>query len=350
MTDNPEHSIIPSLSHELIASPIGRNRILSEMVESSLAVAREAAPVAVDFDALVSEGKQIQCRKGMTSEDIQAFSLFHQAATAGHPEGQYHLNKCYLRGFGVQKDRAAAWDWLERSAKLGFADAQFDIAACYLRDCPYLQFPFDLVKTNTGEVLIPANKQLSQTELCKLANEYDLCDIAPSHARDRIQECIGNLVKATQWLQYAAEQGHALAQICLGSCYYCGQGVPQDYAEAAKWYEKAAEQGDEDAQVYLGFCYGSGRGVPRDYTKAVHWYRKAADQGYREGRLRLARCYQHGVGVEIDLAQAYAWLQLASGQYTGKREKAAVAAMMSPSEMEMAHGLYEELQAKYPRR
>ena len=350
MSHNPEHSIIPTLSHELIAPAIGRNRILSEMVESSLAVAKEAAPATLDFDALVSEGKRIQCRKGMTPEDIQAFSLFHQAATARHPEGQYPLHICYLRGFGVQKDRAAAWEWLERSAKAGYAHAQFDIAACYLRDCPYLEFSFDLVKTNTREVLIPANKPISQTELCKLANEYDLCDIAPSHARDRIQECIGNLVKATQWLQYAAEQGHALAQSCLGSCYYSGQGVSQDYAEAAKWYEKAAEQGDEDAQIYLGGCYGSGKGVHRDYTKAFNWYRKAADQGYREGRLRVARCYQHGVGVEVDLAQAYAWLHLACSQYTGNRAKADLTAMMSPTEIETALGLYEELQAKYPRR
>ena len=29
----------------------------------------------------------------------------------------------------------------------------------------------------------------------------------------------------------------------LGDCYYKGQGVPQDYAQAVSWYRKAAEQG-----------------------------------------------------------------------------------------------------------
>jgi len=34
----------------------------------------------------------------------------------------------------------------------------------------------------------------------------------------------------------AAEQGEVTAQVSLGSMYYMGLGVPQDYAEAAKWY------------------------------------------------------------------------------------------------------------------
>ena len=45
----------------------------------------------------------------------------------------------------------------------------------------------------------------------------------------------------------AAEQGDADAQNNLGACYYHGQGVAKDYAEAVKWYNKAAEQGDAEA-------------------------------------------------------------------------------------------------------
>jgi TPR repeat protein len=47
------------------------------------------------------------------------------------------------------------------------------------------------------------------------------------------------------------DQGHADAQNNLGTCYYNGQGVPQDYAQAAGWYRKAADQGFALAQRKL---------------------------------------------------------------------------------------------------
>ena len=77
----------------------------------------------------------------------------------------------------------------------------------------------------------------------------------------------------------AAEQGDSVAQNNLGSCYYHGQGVAQDYSEAVKWYRKAAEQGNSYAQYNLGICYHNGQGVQRNYSAAVKWYRKAAEQG-----------------------------------------------------------------------
>ena len=38
-----------------------------------------------------------------------------------------------------------------------------------------------------------------------------------------------------------AEQGEPKAQALLGSQYYYGEAVPQDYKQAFKWYTKAAE-------------------------------------------------------------------------------------------------------------
>lgn len=40
---------------------------------------------------------------------------------------------------------------------------------------------------------------------------------------------------ATKWLQMRAELGNAEAQYNLARCYYLGEGVKTDYAEAAKW-------------------------------------------------------------------------------------------------------------------
>ena len=70
--------------------------------------------------------------------------------------------------------------------------------------------------------------------------------------------------KAVKWYRKAAEQDHADAQTKLGVCYFSGEGVAKDFAEAAKWYRKAAEQGHANAQYNLGVCYDNGRGVAKD--------------------------------------------------------------------------------------
>ena len=49
----------------------------------------------------------------------------------------------------------------------------------------------------------------------------------------------------------AAEQGHADAQIRLGSIYGRGLGVRQDHAEAARWFRVAAEQEQAKASADL---------------------------------------------------------------------------------------------------
>lgn len=50
--------------------------------------------------------------------------------------------------------------------------------------------------------------------------------------------------KAFQSYKQASEMGSPYAQFCLGSMYYNGKGVTQDYQDAVKFYSMAAEQGN----------------------------------------------------------------------------------------------------------
>ena len=77
----------------------------------------------------------------------------------------------------------------------------------------------------------------------------------------------------------SAEQGDPDAQYNLGSMFYVGQGVPQDYIQAVKWYTKAAEQGNADAQYSLGLMCTAGTGVTKNYVQAYKWFILAAAQG-----------------------------------------------------------------------
>ena len=69
--------------------------------------------------------------------------------------------------------------------------------------------------------------------------------------------------------------------------YYSGTGVTLDYSEAAKWVQRAAEQGYAKAQIDLGYLYEQGKGVPLDYVNAYTWYKLAVMGGDERGRARM---------------------------------------------------------------
>ncbi|OQY55555.1 MAG: hypothetical protein DRR08_02820 [Candidatus Parabeggiatoa sp. nov. 2] len=115
-------------------------------------------------------------------------------------------------------------------------------------------------------------------------------------------------------LRQAAELGYVAAQFQLGTAYYTGQGVPQDFQEAVKWYRKVAEQGFAVAQHNLGVAYSKGEGVPQNYEKAFGWYRKAAEQGDSSAQNNLGNMFRRGQGVPKDYVEAVKWYRKAAEQ------------------------------------
>jgi TPR repeat protein len=74
----------------------------------------------------------------------------------------------------------------------------------------------------------------------------------------------------------AADGGLAKSQAALGSLYFEGKGVPQDFFQAAQW---SAQQGEPVAQNALGYAYFKGLGLNRDVHQAAEWFQRAAEQG-----------------------------------------------------------------------
>jgi len=75
-----------------------------------------------------------------------------------------------------------------------------------------------------------------------------------------------------------AKQGDAKAQYEVAKAYYLGEGVPHDYKLAMKWLQKAAEQWHAEAQLLLGAMYCDDEVGSIDYQKAVQLLTKAAHQ------------------------------------------------------------------------
>ena len=147
-----------------------------------------------------------------------------------------------------------------------------------------------------------AERGESEAQLC-LGTMYGIGKGVPEHDRE-----------AAKWYREAAEQGVAEAQYALASMYRVGEGVPKDDRRAAKWYREAAEQGAARAQYNLGDMYTNGTGVPESSREAAKWYRLAAEQGLAAAQYSLGFAYAYGHGVPQDYVTGYAWINLAAAR------------------------------------
>ncbi len=63
------------------------------------------------------------------------------------------------------------------------------------------KIPLDVVNSETGEIIIPANRKITKTLLRRLAQVYDRIEIDPSPIRNKINEIIGSFKKRFDDLQ-----------------------------------------------------------------------------------------------------------------------------------------------------
>lgn len=124
----------------------------------------------------------------------------------------------------------------------------------------------------------------------------------------------GDYAKALQIFETLSKQGHAKAQVSLGTMYVNGRGVKQDYATALKLFEQAAKQGDLLALHNLGSMYSKGRGVPQNDTTALEFYRKAAEQGAAMSQEVVGEYYYLGKATPQNYQIAKNWLEKAATQ------------------------------------
>ena len=85
--------------------------------------------------------------------------------------------------------------------------------------------------------------------------------------------------KAIDRIAAAAERGYVHAQYGMARRYLLGQGVPRDPAAGAEWLQQAAEQGHAPSQLLLGYLAARGYGRQRNLADAMMWWTLAADAG-----------------------------------------------------------------------
>jgi TPR repeat protein len=145
-------------------------------------------------------------------------------------------------------------------------------------------------------------------------------------------------------MQKDANMGVAEAQFWAGYCYYTGQGVTEDYAEAVNQLRKGVNQNVVEAQFDLKKCFFSQVRTDYEYAQAVKWFWKAAEQNHAKAQGCLGLCYATGAGVPRDFIKAYKWFNLASiqGIVSATTHRDAIAASMTPDQIAEAQRLSRE--------
>ena len=163
----------------------------------------------------VSAGFQEGMAAYKRAEYKVAFQEFKAASELGHPEAQFYLSVCFVRGWGVTRDISEGERWIRKSAEQGNANGQVGLAMLYYNE-----------------------------------KNYD---------------------EAMNLYRKAAEQGHEVGQYYLASMLAKAEGVPKDYTEAFEWLSKAAEQGGSSSQYALAYMYAKGQGVPINSLMSYKW-------------------------------------------------------------------------------
>ena len=90
------------------------------------------------------------------------------------------------------------------------------------------KIPLDVVNSETGEIIIPANRKITKTLLRKLATVYDRIEIDPSPIRNKINEIIGSFKKKFDDLQMQYDEEIERAE--------AGEGVDAGIVKSVKVY------------------------------------------------------------------------------------------------------------------
>ncbi|MCH5233273.1 MAG: sel1 repeat family protein [Muribaculaceae bacterium] len=133
-----------------------------------------------------------------------------------------------------------------------------------------------------------------------------------------------------------AKSGDASAMNEVGTWYYDGKHVKQDYKEAYEWWKKASLKQNVRAIANLGLCYQLGKGIEKDTVNAIRLYEKSIKEGNTSllkqradnaaknpfDAMLAGDCYENGIGTNKDYAQAAEFYSMAAnkGSVDGMRQ------------------------------
>lgn len=257
--------------------------------------ADEEAGGQEEADASYEAGRD--CLYGLNGQEVDleaAYANFSHALELGKTEANFYLG-ILCDGYNIPEKNYEK------------AKAYYEAAG----DNPYAQLALGILYDNGLGVEQDAAKaqELFDAVIAQECVEGYLGNAYIAYGKEDYAAAFEYLNKASEGKEQIFV---AQAMSDIGTLYYYGQGVKQDYEQAIEWHEKAADLGNVSAMNELGYTYGIGEGVEADYTQALEWLKKAADLGNASAINNLGDMYFYGKGVEQDYTQALEWFEKAA--------------------------------------
>ena len=257
----------------IIALSLGACCALYAREQTPTTAPDQAQSPSNDPEALFQQARALLRGEGVKKDNAKAFQLMQSAADLGHADAMGGLGYFYSQGIIAPKDPEKALEWFRKGAEKGSAKSQYN-------------FGTSLMKAHEQQ---PDEKQAAE---------------------------------AIEWVRKAAEQKLPEANLTYGIYAYMGEnGIAQNYELAATHFQIAADQDLADAQNYLGAMNENGQGMAIDIEQAITWYRKAALQGHIRAKANLGFAIGTNNADENKQNEALAWLSIASQQGDVSAEK-----------------------------
>jgi len=192
----------------------------------------------------------------ISQNDENGIIHLKEASGMGHAPSQYFLAELYyFGGHGVNLNREQAMQLLKQSAAAGYPDAQFLLGFCH----------------------------------------QEMNDLDP----------------AIQYYRFAEAQGHDMATMHLGLCYFYGRGLDKNPAEGFRLLTKASQSNSPDILYELARCYLSDKSNPETGATLLL---NLAKQGHIKSQKAISDCYLGGVGIDNNEQESQKWLDITNNQ------------------------------------
>ncbi len=218
----------------------------------------------------------------LPQDAVQAAVWYRKSAQQGLAQAQVALAECFAAGRGLEQDMAQALAWFRAAALQGSAVAQMALERCDAAG-----------QGRSGASPKPGRERRStDARWQKFAETGSPNDAYHLGLMYMSGVCVEkNTKQAKRWLQIAAQQGHADAQLALARLY-----EPQEPQAAAAWYAQAAQQGHPEAQYAMGRLQRDGAYEEHSALHSLGWYLKGAEQAHPAALWSMAQLLQHGDG------------------------------------------------------
>lgn len=279
--------------------------------------------------------KQIKAQAQAEAQSVDiAFAKVKAMAQAGDMRAEFIMgHACYTGQMEPESDEAALV-WWQRASKQGHADADAYIGLFYAEGRGgALLSPEEAIRrwrraAGNGSALGAALLGFTEYDVGGIKERLtalhwlrEAADKGNAPAKAALLEILKKGVEAnqgfsrkTEWKAEAKKATLVLLYTQAGLDAFKGRFAPKSDESAVVWWEIAEPCGDLEARALLGTAYYTGRGIGQDYQKAAQYLKSAAAAGQPLAEYTLGKAYLAGNGVKKNTQMAKNLMRASGGR------------------------------------